>query len=426
MKKAFFNLLSIFLIITASATMTTCGSFPVSSIVKDPIISLDSTKLTGIDFNGIDMLCKVNIENPNPLEIPFPKIDWKLFIADGALVNGSIATGSSLKPKKQIAVDVPFHVGFVDLYNTVTSLKDASKSGAKETDYKVALAMKFNLPVLGEKTLPFEIKGKMPLLQMLKFSDISISIDKIDFSGISLNCGLNVENPNVFPIPFPKMDYDYSINKSSFIKSSVANTEPLKAEAVSPVNVKLNIAYADIYKTFQSLLNAGEAAGAMSLTSASEIPAFAEEKETLSATNKIPLLKPPSISFKGITVKNVNVFEGLLSGNSKIDFDIGFEIENKNTFSINLDSLAYNLKVNGSQWTQGSAPKKTIGANQKLSVPLNLSVNSLSLVKEIAAMVASRKSNIPYACEGGMIVSGDFAGLKPVNMPFNLSGTTKF
>jgi LEA14-like dessication related protein len=414
------------ILITAVAALYACGSLPLSSIIKEPLISLNSTELTGIDFTGIDMLCKVNVENPNPVEIPFPKIDWNLFLSSNELVSGNIENGESLKAKKSTVVNVPFHIDYADLYNTVTSIRDAAQNGEKETDYKVALAAKFNLPVLGEKTLPLEINGKVPLLRMLKFSDISIGIDKIDFSGVSLNCLLNVENPNVFPIPFPKMDWDYSINKNSFIKSSVPNSAPLAADAVSPVTIKLTLAYADIYKNFQSLLNAGEASGALSLTSALGVPAFADEKQSFEGLNKIPLLKPPSIAFKGITVKNVNVFEGLLSGKSKIDFDIGFEIENKNNFSLSLDSLDYKLAVNGTRWAEGAAPKKTIAPNQKISVPLNLSVNNLSLVKEIAAMVAGRKSNIPYVCEGGITVAGDFPGLKPVNLPFNISGLIKF
>jgi LEA14-like dessication related protein len=406
-----------------------CESLPLAERMKDPVLSLNSMELTGINFTGVDMLCKVNVENPNPVEIPFPHIEWDVFVASNELVNGTIETGEKLKARKSTIVNVPFHVDYADLYNTSVSVKDASKSGAKETDFKVALAAKFNLPFLGEKSLSFEIDGKIPLLQMLKFSGASISIDKIDFSGISLNCLMNVENPNFFEIPFPEMDWDYSVNKNSFIKSSVAaGAGSVGANSVVPVNIKLDVDYTELYKTFQSLFTVGEADGVLALTSGlSEVPAFAGEEQSLEVTNKIPLLKPPVIRFTGITVRNVNIFEGLLAGNSKIDLTIGFEVENKNTFAVNFDSFAYKLTVNGSQWADGAVPGETVvKPNSKTTIPVTLSINTLSLVKEIGALVASRKTNVPYTCEGGVSISADFTGLKPVVLPFNLSGVTKF
>jgi LEA14-like dessication related protein len=258
---------------------------------------------------------------------------------------------------------------------------------------------------------------------MLKLTGAAINIDKIDFSGIDLVAAVNLENPNVFEIPAPAMNFDYSVNKSSLLKSSVETDGPLAANGVSPVKMRLSLKYADLYKGAQSLTSVGEAAGLLALTGAlAAVPALAEEKLSLDVANTLPLLKMPTISFKGINVNNINVSE-LITGTSKIDFTMSFEVENKNSFAMNLDNLNYKLAVNGAEWAQGLAPNKAVvGPNQKVTIPLNLSVNALSLVKDIAAMVVSRKPNIPYVCEGGFTASGDYAGLKAISVPFNLSG----
>jgi hypothetical protein len=66
-----------------------------------------------------------------------------------------------------------------------------------------------------------------------------------------------------------------------------------------------------------------------------------------------------------------------------------------------------------------------VGPNQKVTIPLNLSVNAIALVKDIASLVAGHKS-VAYVCEGGVNAAGDLEGLKPLNVPFNFTGTKKF
>jgi LEA14-like dessication related protein len=406
-----------------------CKSLSMEDAMKDPVISLNSVELTGIAFTGADGLCKINVENPYPVAIPFPYIEWEVFIADAKVTTGAIEGGANIKAKNAAIVDVPFHVDYADLYNTIASVKDASKNGAKETGFKIVLTAAFDIPVLGEKKLPFEVEGMMPLLQAPRFSGMALSIGAIDFTGVTLKCSFDVENPNAFEIPFPNMEWDYSVNNNSFVKSGVERAAPLAAHSVSPVAIQVDVNYADLYDAFQTLLATGEADGVLTLTSGlAAIPAFAGEALSHDLAGKIPLLKPPSIRFTGLTVRNVNIFEGLLAGNSKIDFTIGFEVENKNNFSITLESLAYTLAVNGSQWMDGAAPNKTeIEANQKAVIPINATITTLPLVREIGALVASRRTNVPYVCEGGFTIRGDFPNLsQSVETPFTITGVTRF
>ncbi|MDR1220551.1 MAG: LEA type 2 family protein [Treponema sp.] len=423
MKRTHFLMMFILII-----SLCTCVSLSTTDLAKDPVISLDSVELTRVAFTGADGLCKITVENPYPVAIPFPRIEWELFIADVALTTGAIESETVIKAKNAAIVDVPFHVDYADLYNTIASVKDASKNGAKETGFNIVMTAAFNLPVLGEKKLPFEVEGKTPLLQAPRFSGMALSIGKIDFTGVTLNCSFDVENPNAFELPFPNIDWDYSVDNNSFAKGGVERAAPLAAHSVSPVAIHVDVKYADMYESFQTSLAANEADGVLSLASSlAAIPAFAGETLSYNLEGKLPLLKTPSIRFTGITVRNVNIFEGLLAGNSKIDFTIGFEIENKNSFAIHLDSLAYTLAVNGSEWMTGGTPNKTeVNANQKVVIPINATITVFPLIREIGALVASRKANVPYVCEGGVTITSDLPGLEPFVAPFNVSGVTRF
>ncbi|MDR0525627.1 MAG: LEA type 2 family protein [Spirochaetaceae bacterium] len=409
-------------ILLAGTVLSTCGSLP--KVIKEPVLSLHSAELTNIDFTGIDLLCKVAVQNPNRIEVPFPKIDWDLFIAEGEFIKGSIQSGDPIKANKSVIVDVSVHVDYLNLYQTIVAMKEASKSGSDEMDYKVALAATFDLPILGQTTIPFEIDGKMPILRMLKFSEPSIAIDTIDFTGVTLLCSINVENPNKFAIPLPKMDYSYSVNKNAFLSSTMTDSGPLPAKETKKIEIKIPIKYAALYAAIASLAALGEADGDLAVTSKSEVPAFAEEEpESLAGTNKLPLLKAPSISFNTIALKSTpqELATGLLNKNAVVKYDVSFTIENKNVFALNLNALTCNLTVNGNSWGNAAAPKTVIGPGKTVTIPLSSSFNATTALQD-AVNLASKKGSFTYACTGNATLAGDLPGLKAINIPLNLGG----
>ena len=48
---------------SAALVFSNCQSL--NAIFKEPVVSLRSVELTGISFTGAELLCKVNVENPN-------------------------------------------------------------------------------------------------------------------------------------------------------------------------------------------------------------------------------------------------------------------------------------------------------------------------------------------------------------------------
>jgi len=410
MYKQFSAITRLMAILISAVALTTCQTL--QSVLKEPLVSLNSAELININFSGVDMLFKINVENPNPFDLSFPEMDWNVFINTNGFVNGTIRNNESLKGRKITIVDVPVHFNYLDVFNTIKSLR-----GSKQADYKIALAAKFNLPVLGEKVFHLSHEGVFPVLQMPKISMPAMKIDKLDFTKAELLFTVNIENPNSFDLPSPKMAYDYLVNKNSFIKSSITNTAPLAAAAVTPVFINLTVNYADLYKAFQALRSLNEVPGLLSLKSDFSIPAFGEEPETAEAAGSLPLLKAPSISFAGISLKNLSL--------TSIDFEVAWEVENNNSFAMGVKDFSYNLAVNNSRWGSGKVPgAPLIGPNRKTKIPLTISINSLSMVMDLTQII-TKGTDVSYSCTGALNLGADLPGLADFNTPFNFNGATK-
>jgi len=276
------KLILIIAVLCVILTFTTCETL--MAAFQEPSVTLQSVDLAGITVNGANLLCKVAVQNTNPFEIPFPKTDWQVFINSNSFVNGSLSTGSRLKARNTSIIEVPVSLNYLDVIKTFQSLK-----GSKSAGYKIALAVGFVFPVLGEKVFNFNFEGELPLPQLPRFSSPSVTLSSRDTTKAELVVSINIENPNVFELPSPKINYDYSLNRNSFIKGVAESESPLAPSAVTPLTFRLVVTYADLFRSFASLLTAREVTSLLSLTCDLGIPFFSGETLKLEIPGTLPL-----------------------------------------------------------------------------------------------------------------------------------------
>ena len=412
-KKNYLRLIFIVSIL-ASMLFTTCQHL--SSLFPEPIVTLHSVEMTKIDFNGIEILCKVNVENRSRVSIPFPDIDWDLFINANAFLKGAISTATSgisiIEANAVTTIDVPVSFDYIGIFNTFMSLRNNINS-----NFRIAIGASFDLPYIGMKTWNFERDGVFPVLQMPKFSAPSFSMPRIDFDGIQLQFTVNVENPNVFAIPAPRLAYDFLIGNNPYLNNVQVSAAPLAAAAVTPVVVALAFNYADLYRLFQNLVNSSEVPSLLSMKGDfGSIPAFAGNVVNQNIPASIPLPKIPTVSFGGINVKNISL--------TRLDFEVPIEIVNSNVFAMIVETFSYNLNVNNSTWATGGVPgRPRIGANGTTIIPIAFSIDNIAVVRQITDIIL-RGTNVNYSFTGNMNMSADFPGLPNLPIPLNLSGIT--
>ena len=250
-----------------------------------------------------------------------------------------------------------------------------------------------------------------------KLSLKSMELTGISFTAVDLLCKVNVENPNPIDIPFPEIDWEFFVNNNSFVEGIVKNDQSIKSRSVTVVDIPLRMTYTDLFNAVKSLVDAKEADYLLSLGAKFALPILGDKVWRLEHAGKFPVLRAPSLSFRGISVKNVSL--------TRLDFELNWEVENKNSFAINVKDLSYNFAVNNSQWASGKVPgAPSLPPDTKTLIPLSFSVNSLALVKDITGII-SAGADVAYACGGNMNLGGSLPLLKDINIPFNFNGTTK-
>jgi len=386
-----------------------CQSF--NAVVQEPKLSFKSVDIAGVSLNGVNMIAHVDVENPNGFTIPLPKIDWELFINTASFIQGTIRNDKSLKSRETVTVDIPLSVTYDGLYRSVKSVIDT-----KEAAYEIALGVTFPIPIIENKVFKLDFSGVLPLPQLPKLSPGTVRISKIDFSGLELACGVNVENPNGFPIPFPTLNWNYDVNGVSVLKSSFAGAGEIAAGAAGAAVITVGVAFADILAAASSAVNSGDLKTNLALDTALPIPALNEMKSVLDIPGTIPVLKKPEISFQGISLKSMG---------TTMEFVVSWALDNANSFGFDIGEFNYDFKVNNTAWARGridNPPK--VKANGKTVIPLTVSVSALSAVTELIGII-NKGAQVDYSCTGNMSLQGGFPGLEKLDLPLNLQGSTK-
>jgi len=95
--------------------------------------------------------------------------------------------------------------------------------------------------------------------QLPRITSHSVKIGKISKTGVEVFVYLTIENPNRFPLPPPKIDYNLIINRNPFIRGTVSD-KPLAASGSTQIEVKLQVSFTDLFRNIASLIASREAA----------------------------------------------------------------------------------------------------------------------------------------------------------------------
>ncbi|MDR1211650.1 MAG: LEA type 2 family protein [Spirochaetaceae bacterium] len=260
-------------------------------------------------------------------------------------------------------------------------------------------------------------KSLGPVIQEPRLSLNDLAISGISFEGVALLAKVNVENPNAFSIPFPRVDWNFFVNEHSFLAGTIKENLNIAGRAISVMDIPFTVSYKELAAVAGSLMDHDEAACLLRLSAVFPVPFLEDRPFTREAGINIPLLKLPSVSFKGFSLKNISL--------SRIEAELIWEIENKNAFALGIERFDYSFAVNNNSWAEGSAAgRPRITARGRTSIPLTISLNSLSMIQGIMGMV-NQGTPASYSCDGNITLAPDLPGLGAFSLPFAFQGSSR-
>lgn len=236
-------------LVVIAGALVTCESLP--NVMSEPLVSFDSVKMTGLNFNGIEMMAKVKVQNNNVISLPFPEINWKLFVIDSSFINGVVKNDKKIAANASTIVDIPFTINFEGLYNTVTGLLNSD-----EAPFRLDLSAVFNLPILGSKTFDTSFNGSIPMLKAPAISFNGVKFNSVTLSKVEFTLTWVVDNKNAFAINLDRLDYNFAVNNVSWSQGG-AKPVSLPARRATQIPVTVSVSSLPMIQEIVSLAAGG-------------------------------------------------------------------------------------------------------------------------------------------------------------------------
>ena len=243
------------------------------------------------------------------------------------------------------------------------------------------------------------------------FQEPRVSLKAVDIAGIGINgvdllAHVDVENPNGFSIPLPKVDWELFINSAPFVQGIINNDKTIKSRGNVTLDLPLSFTYDGLYKTFTSLVNTKEVAYNVGMGLSFPLPLIEEKVYKLDFSGNVPLLQIPVLKTGSLDIAKMDY--------SGITLAAMVNVENPNPFPIPIPDIDWDYNVNGvSVLKSKSAGKGEIAASAAGIANVNVSVAYADIFRAVSSAMNSTEAKSNLLMSTGLPLSA-FDGEKTI------------
>jgi LEA14-like dessication related protein len=123
--------------------------------LKRPAVEFQSAEVKAVDVEGATILCRLDVENPNSVELSVVRLSWQLSVRGRQVAEGSLPELARLPANGRATVALPARVRFGDLPGVMSLL-----FSGEEIAYELKGVAGVDSPV-GVLDLPFAHSGNL-------------------------------------------------------------------------------------------------------------------------------------------------------------------------------------------------------------------------------------------------------------------------
>ena len=241
------------LLIIGLLAMAGCETIESVTKSKLPTVKASDAKIAAANFNAIDFLIDLEIQNPNAFGLSLSGFDYDLQINKDSFLTGAKSEALRLEANQSSKVAIPMSLPLQEL---ATKIPDILKQDT--FDYAFAAQLQFDMPLVGTFNVPIRKTGTLPVIRPPKIKDLKLAKKGINLTGADLELNLNIENPNNFDLQMKQFQYSFMGNDQSWASGTTANPVALTKKGDASLSIPIRLNFLAIGKTAFQLLTGGK------------------------------------------------------------------------------------------------------------------------------------------------------------------------
>jgi LEA14-like dessication related protein len=246
---------------------------------------------------------------------------------------------------------------------------------------------------------------------------VSARLKGISFDRADLQFDVSLTNPNPLGVTLAGFGYRLTVNEQPFLQGREEESLHIQAQGESMLQIPVVLAYDHLYKTIQSLLQEDTATYRLECDFSFDLPAVGIVQVPMNADGQAPLPKLPALRIESLDLHQMSPLGA--------DLVLNLRLENPNAFSMILEGMQYQLKINDQPWASGETGNRiSISEKKDGLVEIPISLDFLTIGTSIHSLLREETS-LNYQFQGDLDVSTSLPLLSRTHLPFDLSGKTE-
>jgi LEA14-like dessication related protein len=225
------------------------GCATLEQMIQKPTATFSGMQITGADLFKSTAVFSFDIHNPNPINIRAGRITYDLSLNGRDFVKGQLDQGLTLTAGGTSRMQVPVTMAYLDFFDSMAQLWNTRRA-----DYNLTGGV-----AVGPVVIPFRAQGVFDLPKMPKISLEAIEVQKLSLSGATLQCQVQMTNPNSFDLLFKKLDYALQLGGASLGRASALSAGPIGKNGKSTLAIVLDVSFAQLGRSVFQLLQGAKA-----------------------------------------------------------------------------------------------------------------------------------------------------------------------
>lgn len=246
---------------------------------------------------------------------------------------------------------------------------------------------------------------------------VAARLSGISFDRADLQFDINITNPNPLGVTLAGFGYRLTVNGHPFLQGREEKNLHIQARGESLLQIPAVLVYDHLYGTIKNLLQEDTADYHLECDFSFDLPVVGTVQVPMSADGQMPLPKLPTVRIEGLDLRQLSPLGA--------DLVLNVRLDNPNAFSMILEGMQYQLKIDDRPWASGETGKR-ISITQKGNglVEIPISLDFLTIGASIHSLLQEGKP-LDYRFQGDLDVNTSLPLLSRTHLPFDLSGKTE-
>jgi LEA14-like dessication related protein len=217
---------------------TGCAELAKHADTIKPTARLAGARLANINFDKVDLVFDLEVENKNPITLDLAGLDYDFKVENQSLVSGVTAKAIKLKANGISPVELPVTLKFDDLKKLPGELWNKDKLA-----YDLQTTFNIMLPIIGNYAVPVSKQGELPVPKTPDIKIKDVKIKNLSFTSADLVAQVEVKNPNDFSMALKNFNYQLNVNQTKWGQGEITQSSniPENGKGIIEIPVKLDL-----------------------------------------------------------------------------------------------------------------------------------------------------------------------------------------